>query len=121
MVALDAANGELYFAQGGVSGSTNLAGQTGIFKISESATNLTVADATPVVLFPSTALDAPKNGRELWSTEIGAGRAAGPGSYPGPRSTPTVDGDRVYALGSGGHLICLTTAGDGVAPLCALR
>jgi outer membrane protein assembly factor BamB len=28
------------------------------------------------------------------------------GGHPGPRCTPTVDGDRVYALGSDGTLIC---------------
>lgn len=32
-------------------------------------------------------------------------------SYPeGPRTTPTVDGDRVYALGTMGHLMCLNAA-----------
>jgi len=31
-------------------------------------------------------------------------------SYPGARSTPTVDGELLYALGSGGDLACLETA-----------
>jgi len=55
---LDAASGELYFAQGVRDTSTgkNLAPQTGIFKISETGTGL-----TQVVSFPSTALDAPRN------------------------------------------------------------
>ncbi len=55
---LDAASGELYFAQGVRDTSTgkNLATQTGIFKISETGTGL-----TQVVSFPSTALDAPRN------------------------------------------------------------
>lgn len=48
------------------------------------------------------ALDA-ENGRELWSRKIG-----GPGgNYPGPRCTPTIDGDLVYALGQFGDLVCL--------------
>jgi hypothetical protein len=32
-------------------------------------------------------------------------------SYPGPRCTPTVDGDRVYTLGVEGSLSCLDAAG----------
>src|SRR5204863_9129125 len=35
-------------------------------------------------------------------------------SYPGTRSTPTVDGDRVYALGSDGDLACLDKDGKEV-------
>jgi len=55
---LDAASGELYFAQGARNPSTghNVASQTGIFKIGEDGTGL-----TQVVSFPSTALDAPRN------------------------------------------------------------
>ena len=30
--------------------------------------------------------------------------------YPGARSTPTVDGELLYALGSDGDLVCLETA-----------
>ncbi len=56
------------------------------------------------------ALDA-RDGRQLWSTRIG--RVGNPDqrpSYPGARSTPTVDGDAVYALGSDGDLACLEGA-----------
>lgn len=53
------------------------------------------------------ALDA-KDGSILWSTPVGK---IG-GNYEGPRSTPTVDGDRVYALGQWGDLVCLS-AKDG--------
>ncbi len=45
------------------------------------------------------------NGKLVWSTPIGpAGEAGG---FQGPRSTPTVDGDMVYALGVRGQLVCL--------------
>lgn len=47
-----------------------------------------------------------ENGKELWATVVGPERANG-GGYPGPRCTPTVDGDRVYALGLNGDLLCL--------------
>lgn len=50
---------------------------------------------------------AVKDGAEVWSTEIGkVGRNQGP-QYPGTRSTPTVEGDRIYVLGSDGDLGCL--------------
>ncbi len=55
---LDAASGELYFAQGSRDAITgnNVANQTGIFKMSETGTGV-----TQVVSLPSTALDAPHN------------------------------------------------------------
>ena len=52
------------------------------------------------------ALSARDSGRELWAATLGPVRHEGAG-YPGPRSTPTVDGDRVYALGINGDLVCL--------------
>jgi outer membrane protein assembly factor BamB len=55
------------------------------------------------------ALDA-GDGRRLWSTRVGkVGENRGP-KYPGPRSTPTVDGELLYALGSDGDLVCAETA-----------
>lgn len=49
-------------------------------------------------------LDA-KSGDELWKHEYPCAYKI---SYPaGPRATPTVDGDRVYALGAEGNLFCL--------------
>ncbi|MEI8020013.1 MAG: PQQ-binding-like beta-propeller repeat protein [Schlesneria sp.] len=51
------------------------------------------------------AMDA-ANGRPLWSTKTG-GRAYREGQGNGPRGTPTVDDDRVYALGANGDLICV--------------
>jgi outer membrane protein assembly factor BamB len=46
----------------------------------------------------------------LWSRKIGLiGENTGP-NYPGPRATPTVAKDVLYALGSDGDLVCLRTA-----------
>jgi outer membrane protein assembly factor BamB len=53
------------------------------------------------------ALDV-KDGKQVWSTPVGK---VGPNNpmlpYPGTRSTPTLDGDRLYVLGSDGDLACL--------------
>ncbi|WP_309718686.1 PQQ-binding-like beta-propeller repeat protein [Armatimonas sp.] len=50
------------------------------------------------------------NGKRLWSTRIGkVGNPDQQPSYPGARSTPTVEGKRLYALGSDGDLVCLDT------------
>jgi outer membrane protein assembly factor BamB len=53
------------------------------------------------------ALDV-KSGRRLWSTRIGP-RTENPWG-DGPRSTPTVDGDTVYALGGAGVLAAVAAA-----------
>jgi outer membrane protein assembly factor BamB len=50
-----------------------------------------------------------KDGKELWAAAMGPERSKG-GGYPGPRCTPTVDGDLVYALGLNGDLVCLDVA-----------
>jgi outer membrane protein assembly factor BamB len=44
-----------------------------------------------------------KTGNSIWATEIGAEK----GSYAGPRSTPTVDGELLFALSSNGKLVGL--------------
>lgn len=49
-----------------------------------------------------------RTGAELWSSKIGAKYSNGWGD--GPRMTPTVDGDRVYALGGRGLLVCASVA-----------
>jgi len=52
-----------------------------------------------------------EDGKPLWSTAIGkVGNPDQQPPYPTTRSTPTVDGDLVYALGSDGDLACLETA-----------
>lgn len=48
------------------------------------------------------------NGKELWSLKVGLD-----GSDE-PSSTPTVDGDRIYAVGTHGDLVCATVAGKEV-------
>lgn len=51
-----------------------------------------------------------KDGAIAWTTRVGkVGPNKGP-QYPGARSTPTVDGAALYALGSDGDLVCLETA-----------
>lgn len=45
-----------------------------------------------------------KSRKELWATPVGP-----PHSDGGPRSTPTVDGDLLYAIGTDGDLVCLET------------
>lgn len=51
------------------------------------------------------------DGKLLWSVTVGkVGNPKQQPPYPGSRSTPTVDGDVLYALGSDGDLVCLATA-----------
>ena len=52
------------------------------------------------------------DGKDVWSKALGPSGSNDRGS--GPRGTPTVDGDRVYALTEQGDLWCLKTA-DGTA------
>lgn len=56
------------------------------------------------------ALDV-KNGEQFWSTRIGkVGNPEQKPPYPGARSTTTVDGNVLYALGSDGDLVCMNIA-----------
>jgi outer membrane protein assembly factor BamB len=52
------------------------------------------------------------DGKYLWSKSLGQGGTNDQG--PGPRSTPTVDGDRLYVLTEQGHLWCLRVDGTEV-------
>ncbi len=54
------------------------------------------------------ALDA-GTGKEVWSTRV-ASAFKDMGHPEGPRSTPTIDGDRIYTIGGGGNLFCLDAA-----------
>lgn len=45
------------------------------------------------------------DGKPAWEVKFGSTA----GGYPGPRCTPTVDGDRIYAISSNGNLICVDT------------
>lgn len=53
------------------------------------------------------ALDLAKKGAIAWSRELG--KAQYKGAFPGPRTTPTVDGERLYVAGPTGRLACLET------------
>jgi outer membrane protein assembly factor BamB len=51
------------------------------------------------------------DGKQLWSRAIGRVGPNKSQQWPGPRSTPTVDGNCLYALGSDGDLACLEVDG----------
>ena len=54
------------------------------------------------------ALDVNQGGKELWATKIGPLFTFDSNVWgDGPRSTPTIDGDRLYCLGGQGELVCL--------------
>ncbi len=68
---------------------------------------------------PSTASDADeymtcfdqKTGKQIWRTRTGPAWNNGKDTWQGSRSTPTVDGDRVYVITPFGKLFCLNTDG----------
>ena len=49
-----------------------------------------------------------KDGKVLWTQPISQRKPKH--GYEGSRSTPTVDGDRLYVCGSDGSIVCLSTA-----------
>jgi len=51
------------------------------------------------------------SGKQVWETRIGnVGNPDQRPPYPGARSTPTIDGELLYALGSDGDLVCMDRA-----------
>jgi len=67
------------------------------------------------------ALDV-KGGKTLWSMRIGkVGNPEQNPSFPAARSTPTVDGTMLYAIGSDGDLVCLESANGKVRWQKSLR
>jgi outer membrane protein assembly factor BamB len=51
-----------------------------------------------------------KSGKQLWKTKTGAPWTSGPEDWQSSRSTPSVDGDRVYVLTPHGILFCCESA-----------
>lgn len=50
------------------------------------------------------------DGKILWEAKVGKAGAPGWGGFAGPRCTPTVDGDLVFAVGQYGEVACLEAA-----------
>lgn len=51
-----------------------------------------------------------KDGKIQWKAKVGAGKVSSKKEWQGPRTSPTVDGSRIYALGEGGDLVCFEAA-----------
>src|SRR5579862_6644817 len=63
-----------------------------------------------------------KDGKKIWSTRLGAvGNPKQQPNFPTARSTPTVEGDTLYALGSDGDLACLEASSGKVKWKKSLR
>lgn len=55
------------------------------------------------------------DGKPAWKAKVGpAGKYGNVFRPAGPRSTPTIDGDRIFVLGQHGDLVCFTTDGKEV-------
>ena len=50
------------------------------------------------------------DGKQVWSAKLGKPGAPGMPAFEGPRSTPTVEGGLLVAVGQWGELVCLDTA-----------
>jgi outer membrane protein assembly factor BamB len=63
-----------------------------------------------------------QDGKPIWTTRVGnVGNPEQDPQYPKARSTPTVDGDFIYALGSDGDLVCLEAKGGKIRWQKSLR
>ena len=51
-----------------------------------------------------------EGGKVLWTARVGTAGAPGWGGFVGPRCTPTVDGDLVFAVDQWGQMVCLKAA-----------
>jgi outer membrane protein assembly factor BamB len=78
-------------------------GYSGPALVDNSLFTMGARDGTELVY----ALDV-RTGKEIWSAPIGPLFNNNYGD--GPRGTPTVDGDLLYALGGQGNLVCVETA-----------
>jgi outer membrane protein assembly factor BamB len=76
------------------------AGYSGMAVVGDRVYTLFADDKNEYIL----ALDVDK-GTKVWATDIGPRLSQGMGD--GPRSTPTVDGDFIYALSGKGELACV--------------
>jgi outer membrane protein assembly factor BamB len=55
------------------------------------------------------------DGKQTWKAKVGrAGKYGNVFRPSGPRSTPAIDGDRIFVLGQHGDLVCFTTDGKEV-------
>jgi outer membrane protein assembly factor BamB len=69
---------------------------------------------------PSTAADQDEyllcfnqaDGKQLWKTKTGEAWKSGKPDWQSSRSTPTVDGDRLYVITPHGALVCCKTTGE---------
>lgn len=50
------------------------------------------------------------DGKQVWESKLGKAGAPGWGGFAGPRATPTVDGELLFAVGQWGDFVCLDRA-----------
>jgi outer membrane protein assembly factor BamB len=98
---------KLVWKIGGI-GNTEFPGYSGITTADGriyTSGNVRVGDSDQAANAFVYALDA-KTGKEIWHYNNGTGWTT-KANFPGERSTPTIDGDRVYVYSAVGRLACL--------------